>query len=67
VTKKSEVSIPHSERSWVRASVAREMLGDIAPSTLYDRLNKRLLETKKVGGTRLISVASINKLLDGAA
>jgi hypothetical protein len=67
VADKRKVAIPYSERSWVRVPVACEMLGDVAISTIYEMKGRGLLESRKVGGIRLFSVASINKLIDGEA
>jgi hypothetical protein len=64
MTEKYEVSIPHSERIWVRAPVACELLGDISRTTLYDRMASGLLETRLVGRVRLFGVASINRLIE---
>jgi hypothetical protein len=64
VADKRKVAIPYSKRSWVREPVAREMLGDVATSTVYKMKDQGLIESRKVGGIRLFSVASINKLID---
>jgi hypothetical protein len=47
--------------------VAREMLGDVAISTIYKMKDKGLIESRKFGGIRLFSVQSINQLIDGKA
>jgi hypothetical protein len=67
VTDRRKVAIPYSERSWVRVPVAREMLGDVSVSTVYEMKGKGLIESRKVGGIRLFSVQSINRLIDGKA
>ena len=62
-TKRKVTVIPHSEREWLRLPVAREMLGDVATSTIYKMKDRGLLETRKYGHVRLFSVESINKLI----
>jgi len=55
-----------NERVWVRPKIAREMLG-CGPTTLYELIKRNRIVSRRVGGMRLISIASIKEIADDEA